>query len=124
MLFTDLLLIAAFILTAVSGLTIYFGYNAWELHKWSGLSMFVFGVLHIILHRRWFNRGRNPEVWITGISLLIVSVSGLALYLIYTYGGEHYVIWGKIHWYVSCVTLVFGLYHTIIRISRLKNMIR
>ena len=134
-LITDLLLIPAFIVTAITGVGFYFAgfdtpHEVWEqwatAHIVSGVLMAVLAILHVYHHWAWyktlFSHGIGKKSRVTlGITLafLLIFITGVVLVAVID-GPNSWV--GTCHFWIGLALIILSLWHIIVRWKALVCM--
>ena len=134
-LITDLLLIPAFIATAITGVGFYFAgfdtpHEVWEkwatAHTVSGVLMAILAILHVYQHWAWYKSlfahgiGKKSHItlWIT-LAFLFLFITGLMLIIVID-GPNSWM--GTCHFWIGLALIVFSIWHIIVRWKALVNM--
>ena len=134
-LITELLLIPAFIATAITGVGFYFAgfdtpHEVWEqwatAHTISGELMAVFAILHVYQHWAWykslFAHGIGKKSLVTlriTLVFLILFITGLLLIIVIN-GPNSWM--GICHFWIGLALILLSLWHIIVRWKALVNM--
>lgn len=123
----NIMLVASFVVTAVSGVQLYMRMPMWDLHLWSGLAMVLFALLHFLTHTGWYVTAHKPsksfEIILTDTFFLIETVTGLAIYYFFCNRIPHSHAWGEIHTYGGFALLGLGAIHTLWRLKKLGKLL-
>lgn len=134
-LMTDLLLIPAFIATAITGVGFYFAgfetpHEVWEqwatAHTVSGVLMAVLAILHVCQHWKWYKSllthsiGKKSCVTLClSLAFFLLFITGLLLIIVID-GPNSWV--GTSHFWIGLALIVLSLWHIIVRWKALVNM--
>ena len=132
---TSLLLIPAFIATAITGVGFYCAgfdtpHEVWEqwatAHNVSGVLMAILAILHIYQHWRWYKSffthgvGRKSLVTLLlSVVFLLLFITGLVLIIVID-GPNSWV--GTFHFWIGLALIVFSFWHIITRWKALVKM--